>query len=118
MKILTYVLLALLVFISLMSATGKLRKDPKIVAMMEHVGVKSNQIPLLAYIEILAGVGLLVGLKFHALAVAAATGLTLYFIGAVIAHIRVKDKAADVLPAAFIALISAVTAYLISSQLG
>jgi len=118
MKILTYVLLGLLVFISVMSATGKLRKDPKILAMMEHVGVKPSQIPLLAYIEIAAALGLLIGLKIHGLAVAAAAGLTLYFLGAVFAHLRVKDKVADAAPALFITVMSAVATYLISTQLG
>lgn len=117
MKILAYVLLGLLAATATLSAAGKLRKDPKVIGMMTHVGVKENQIPLLAYLELLGAIGLVVGLKFHGLGIAAATGLALYFLGAVIAHLRAKDKVAEFAPALVLALISATTAYLISSQL-
>jgi len=118
LKILAFVLLGLLAVAATLSATGKLRKDPKVIGMMTHVGVKESQIPLLAYLELLGAIGLLVGLKFHGLGIAAATGLALYFLGAVVAHLRTKDKVADLAPALFLALVSAATAYLISSQLG
>ena len=41
--------------------------------------------------------------------VAAAAGLALYFLGAVIAHVRVRSAAKDALPAVVILLIALVT---------
>ena len=117
MKTLTYVLLGLLVLISTFSALGKLRKDPKAIEPLTQVGVKPNQVPVLAALELAAAAGLLIGLKFHPLALAAATGLSLYFIGAVIAHLRVKDKFAVFAPAFVLAVISIATALLINSNL-
>jgi len=93
---------------------GKLRNDPKIVAIMSHVGVRSAQLPILAYLELLGALGLLIGLKVHPLGVLSAVALALYFVGAVIAHVRKNDKVADFAPAVFLALVSAVTAYTIS----
>ena len=117
MKTLTYVLLGLLVLISTFSAMGKLRKDPKAIEPLTQVGVKPNQVPLLAALEIAAAAGLLIGLKFHSLAFAAATGLSLYFIGAVISHLRIKDKFSAFAPALVLAVISIATALLIKSNL-
>ncbi|MBU6347385.1 MAG: DoxX family protein [Actinomycetales bacterium] len=117
MKTLTYVLLGLLVLISTFSAIGKLRKDPRAIEPLTQVGVKANQVPVLAALELAAAAGLLIGLKLHPLALAAATGLSLYFIGAVIAHLRVKDKFAAFAPAFGLALISIATTLLINSNL-
>ena len=117
LKTLTYVLLGLLVLISTFSAIGKLRKDPKVIEPLTQVGVKPNQVPILAALELAAAAGLLIGLKFHPLAVAAATGLSLYFIGAVISHLRIKDKFAAFAPAFVLALISIGTTVLINSNL-
>ncbi len=98
------------------SAMGKLRKDPKVVAIMDHVGVTPKQLPVLAYLEILGALGLLIGLKVHPLGVFSAAALALYFLGAVIAHVRKSDKVADFAPAVFLALLSAVAAYAISQS--
>jgi len=98
------------------SAMGKLRKDPKVVAIMDHVGVTPSQLPILAYLEILGALGLLIGLKVQALGVVSAIALALYFVGGVIAHVRKNDKVADFAPAAFLALVSAIAAFVISQS--
>lgn len=85
------------------SAVGKLTKNPKVIPIMEQVGVPADKIPWLAYIEILGAIGLIVGLFVWPIGVAAAVGVILYFVGAVIAHLRVKDSGFG--PAAFLAAV-------------
>ncbi|MGC0365570.1 putative membrane protein YphA (DoxX/SURF4 family) [Rhodococcus sp. 27YEA15] len=93
------------------SAVGKLTKNPKVIPIMEHVGVSPDKIAWLAYIEILGAVGLVVGLFAWPVGVAAALGVILYFAGAVVAHLRVKDTA-GIGPAAFLAVVAIVTFFL------
>jgi uncharacterized membrane protein YphA (DoxX/SURF4 family) len=86
------------------SATGKLRKAGAVVAAIHGtVGVPLRFLPVLAALEIAGGIGILIGLAIDPLGIAAATGLVLYFVGAVISHLRVRDTkgaAQPVLPPA------------------
>jgi uncharacterized membrane protein YphA (DoxX/SURF4 family) len=109
MKIAMIITTSFLTLMVLVSAAGKLRKMPSVVEVMTHVGVKENQIPLLALIEIAGGVGLLIGFATSLLGRLAAGGLVLYFLGAVIAHLRVKDSVKDYAPAAFLFAVSVLT---------
>ena len=117
MNTLTTVLVIFLAFASSMSAVGKLRKMPQVMETMAQVGVKPDQIRLLAFLEIAGALGLIAGFAVPMLGVAAAAGLTLYFTGAVIAHLRVGDKIAAYAPAILLAAIAAYTAYSISTGL-
>lgn len=87
------------------SAVGKLTKNPAVIPIMEQVGVPADKIPVLAYLEIAGAIGLVVGLFWWPIGVAAAVGVTLYFLGAVIAHLRVKDTK-GVGPAAFLTVVA------------
>lgn len=87
------------------SAVGKLTKNDKVIPIMEHVGVPADKIPVLAYLEIAGAIGLIVGLFWWPIGVAAAIGVVLYFVGAVIAHLRVRDTA-GVGPAGFLAVVA------------
>jgi uncharacterized membrane protein YphA (DoxX/SURF4 family) len=73
------------------SGAAKLRKSPQVIEGMAHVGVTETQVPVLAGLEILGGLGLLVGFGVTNLGRLAAGGLALYFVGALVAHARVKD---------------------------
>jgi len=117
MNTMTTIFTVVLALIALVSAMGKLRKMPQVIESMTHVGVKSNQIPLLAYSEILGALGLLIGIAYPILAFVSAGALMLYFLGAVGAHLRVKDKFKDFAPALFLAVLFGYLAYLISSGL-
>ena len=117
MNTLTTILMIFLAFAASMSAVGKLRKMPQVMETMTHVGVKPEQIRILAILEIAGALGVLVGFAVPMLGVAAAGGLALYFIGAVVAHIRVGDKIAAYAPAIFLAAVAAYTGYLIPSGL-
>jgi uncharacterized membrane protein YphA (DoxX/SURF4 family) len=92
MFIVAAVISALLAFAVIASALGKLTKHPKIVGNLAALGVPADWLPRLAIAEIAGGIGLLVGLAVPAIGVAAAIGLIIYFVGAVITHVRARDK--------------------------
>ncbi|MER5873631.1 DoxX family protein [Streptomyces sp. NPDC002044] len=87
------------------SATFTLRRNDQVLANMRKVEVPESWLPRLAALKAAGAVGLVAGLWFAALGVAAAAGVTLYFVGAVIAHLRVKDH--ELAPAAVLALLAA-----------
>jgi uncharacterized membrane protein YphA (DoxX/SURF4 family) len=85
----TAVLLALLL---LVSAAAKLARRPKgVVDGFIALGVQPGALPLLAACEIAGAVGLVLGLWYPPLGIAAAIGVVLYFVGAVGAHLRKND---------------------------
>ena len=91
------------------SAIGKIKRIPGAIEAIAHVGVKEKQYNQLAFLEILGSVGLLIGIWSRPIGIAAATGITLYFIGALLAHIRIKDKFSKMFPALFLFIISLLT---------
>lgn len=91
------------------SAIGKIRRDPKIVHVIhEVIGVPMEYFALLAACELAGAVGLIVGIWLPLLGVAASVGLILYFLGAVVSHLRVRDTK-GVGPAAFMLIMAAAT---------
>lgn len=115
MQVASVVLSFLLALVAGFSGLGKLQKKPQIMSSMEHVGVKLNQIPVLAYLELAGALGLLAGLAFVGLGVLSSSALSLYFVGAVIAHLKVNDGPAGFAPPLVLGLLYAVNAYLIAS---
>ncbi|MGW6417560.1 DoxX family protein [Streptomyces sp. NPDC055055] len=87
------------------SAFMTFTRNPQVIGGMTKVGVPESRLPLLATAKAAGALGLLAGLVVPALGAAAAAGLVLYFAGAVIAHLRVKDF--ELAPAAVLTLISA-----------
>ena len=86
------VLTALFALIVASSALGKIRRDPRIVRVLhETIGIPLKYLPPLAACEFAGALGLLVGIWWSPLGVAAGIGLVLYFAGAVVAHLRVGD---------------------------
>ena len=75
-----------------LSAGLKIRRDPKIVKVIhETVGVPMKFFPHLAACEIAGALGLIVGIWSPRIGVAAGIGLVIYFIGAIVSHLRVGD---------------------------
>jgi len=111
-NVLFIILAILLGGISAFSASSKLRKDPKLVAQLTGLGVSQSQIPLLATLELLGALGLLVGIFVQPIGVAAAVGLFLYFVGAVIAHLLAKDSIKVALAPLVIAIVALVVTIL------
>ncbi|HEX2344129.1 MAG TPA: DoxX family protein [Vicinamibacterales bacterium] len=74
------------------SALGKIRRDPAIVkVIVETVRVPEKYLMSLAACELAGAAGLLAGILWPPLGIAAAVGLVIYFVGAVISHLRVGD---------------------------
>ncbi len=85
-------LVVLMSLIAVMSGVAKLRHDPKVVRIIHEVTrVPMKWFPWLAACEIAGAAGLLLGLAWPPLGTAASAGLVLYFVGAVVAHLRVGD---------------------------
>jgi hypothetical protein len=79
--------------------------------VLDRVGVPDNIRPVIPAVKAAAAVGLLSVNRFPALARLTTAMLTLYFVLAVGAHVRVRDKVVNILPAAsFLALFAAMTA--------
>ncbi|MFI8340174.1 DoxX family protein [Streptomyces sp. NPDC085639] len=96
---------ALLALTLTASATFTLQRNDRIVANMQKVRVPDSWLPRLAALKAAGAIGLVAGLWVTPLGVAAAVGVTLYFVGAVIAHLRAKDY--ELAPAAVLTLVAA-----------
>ncbi|MFG2339126.1 DoxX family protein [Streptomyces yangpuensis] len=94
----------LLALVLAASATFTLQRNDQIVASMRKVQVPDSWLPRLATLKAAGAIGLVAGLWITPLGVAAAVGVTLYFAGAVISHLRVKDY--ELAPAAVLTLVA------------
>ncbi|MDD9381339.1 DoxX family protein [Streptomyces sp. ZAF1911] len=86
------------------SATFTLQRNPAITESMGKVGVPDSWLPRLATLKAAGAIGLVAGLWLTPLGIAAAIGVTLYFLGAIVTHLRAKDY--DFAPAAVLALVA------------
>ena len=83
---------ALLALLTAFSGLMKIRRDPKVVKVIhDTVGVPMTYFPVLAACEFAGAAGLVIGIWYPSLGVAAAVGLVLYFVGAVASHLLVGD---------------------------
>ena len=80
-------LAALLVF----TALRKLSHRPEVVATYVRVGVPEDRLDQLAWILLAGAAGLIAGLLWPPIGVAAGLGLVVYFLLAIGAHIRAND---------------------------
>jgi uncharacterized membrane protein YphA (DoxX/SURF4 family) len=111
MYIALIVLSILLVIVLIGSAGAKLAKAAPIMEQMSTVRVPPQALPLLAAVEIAGAIGLIAGFFWWPIGVAAAVGVVLYFAGAVIAHLRVRD-AKNVAPAVLFGVLAAAELWL------
>ncbi|MFI5898413.1 DoxX family protein [Actinoplanes sp. NPDC051513] len=100
----------LLAVLLLVVAIRKLTHAPAVVESYRRVGVPERRLNLLALILATGGAGLVAGLWWRPLGVAAAAGLLVYFVLAVVAHVRHQDLKPLPTPVAFLALSAAVLA--------
>lgn len=92
MHIAYFVITILFALMVAFSGFGKIRRDPRQVKVVnETVGVPLKFFPLLAACEFAGALGLLAGIWWPPLGIAAVSGLVLYFVGAVVSHVRVSD---------------------------
>ncbi|MET8804026.1 DoxX family protein [Streptomyces sp. NPDC004546] len=86
-------------------AAADLAKAPFVLANSAEVGVPSAWIPALAVLKAAGAAGLLLGLLgARPLGVAAGTGLVLFYVGAVITHVRARVLHNIAFPGVFLAL--------------
>jgi hypothetical protein len=86
------------------SGRAKLIRDPQVMKTMSAVGVPEDKVWLLAVAEFAGAAGLVAGLLWWPIGIAAAIGVILYFVGAVGSHLRIKDK--NFAPALVLLLVS------------
>jgi len=97
----------LLAAMVLWSGVAKVRRDPNVTRVIhEIVGVLLRYFPLLAACEFAGALGMVLGILWPPLGMAAGIGLVLYFLGAAISHLRVSDVK-GVGPAAFMPVLAA-----------
>jgi hypothetical protein len=78
--------------VTVVSGVAKLRRTPHVVKTInEVVRVPMKWFPWLAACEFTGAAGLLLGIVVAPVGLAAAGGLVVYFLGAIIAHLRVGD---------------------------
>ena len=92
MFIATVIVSIVLAAMATMSGALKIKRVDSIVETMAKVGVKANQFGSLAAAELAGALGLIVGLFWWPVGVAAAVGLVIYFVAALGAHLRVGDR--------------------------
>jgi hypothetical protein len=109
--VVTALLAALFGFAGLIKVVG-LRQS---LAIRDHLGVDPTQWRLIGLLELAGVAGVLVGLTWAPIGIAAAIGLTLLTVGAIVFHVRASDSVADTAPAVIGLGLAVATAILQSS---
>ena len=104
--IVTLLLAALFTF----AASIKLLGVPQSLAIRDHLGVAPLQWRLIGTLELAGVAGVLVGLAWPPIGIAAAIGLALLSIGAIAFHIKASDRVVDMAPAVIGIALAAATA--------
>jgi hypothetical protein len=95
-----FALLSLLLFAAcLLPGAAKLVGHPKMRDSAARFGILWSHYRLIGAAELTAAAGLLAGLWWHPLGLAAAAGMAVLLAGAVITHRRAGDNAIEVAPA-------------------
>jgi uncharacterized membrane protein YphA (DoxX/SURF4 family) len=94
------------VFLSLLLAaacvlpgSAKLLAHPRMRKAAAHFGIPWRRYRLIGIAELAAAAGVLIGLWWHPLGVAAAAGMVLLLTGALLTHRRAGDSAKEAAPA-------------------
>jgi hypothetical protein len=83
----------------LLPAAGKLLGHPRMRQSAEHFGILWPRYRLIGVAELAAAAGILAGLWWHPLGIAAAAGMILLLTGALITHRRADDSGKEMAPA-------------------
>ena len=83
----------------LLPAAAKLASHPKMQQSASHFGISWSRYRLIGVAELAAAAGILIGLWWHPLGVAAAAGMALLLLGAIITHRKAADNAKEMAPA-------------------
>ncbi|ANN19396.1 hypothetical protein SD37_29770 [Amycolatopsis orientalis] len=110
MAVAQVVLSSLLAAIFAVLGVAKVLRQPSLVARTERLGFGVRAIQGIGALEVAGAAGLVAGLFWPPLGIAAAIGLVALLIGAAVAHLRAGDGGKDVVPPLWLALIAAATA--------
>jgi hypothetical protein len=108
----TVVLTLLLAALFTFSSSIKLIGVPKSLTIRDHLGVSPVQWRVIGALELAGVAGVLAGLLWSPIGIAAAIGLALLSIGAIAFHLRASDRVAEIIPAVIGVALGAATAVL------
>ena len=95
-----YVALSVLLAVAcLLPGSAKLLAHPRMQKAAAHVGIPWRGYRLIGVAEVAAAAGVLIGLWWHPLGIAAAAGMVLLLAGALLTHRRAGDAAKEAAPA-------------------
>jgi hypothetical protein len=77
--------------VNLFSATLDFIRFKQVLINMAKAGVSESWITTLGLLKAAGAVGLLIGIGVPLIGIAAATGLVIFFVGAIITHVRAGD---------------------------
>src|ERR1700748_1020920 len=83
----------------LLPAAGKLTGQPRMRKSAARFGISWPRYRLIGVAELAAAAGVLIGLWWHPLRLAAAAGMAVLLLGAVITHRRAADSGKEMAPA-------------------
>jgi DoxX-like family len=73
-----------------LSATADFARYHRVLTAMARARVPQSWLPTLGILKGAAGLGLLVGIALPAIGIAAAAGTILFFVGAIVTHLRAR----------------------------
>ncbi|MFI5845752.1 DoxX family protein [Catenuloplanes sp. NPDC051500] len=94
---------------------AKIRGSERVVSKLSHAGVPSSWFVPLGLLNLAGAAGLWIGIAWRPIGIAAATGLLLYFAGAVLTHLRARDTENLPMPAVLTVLAAIPLALAIAS---
>jgi hypothetical protein len=83
----------------LIPAAAKLASHPKMRHAAAHFGIPWPRYQLIGIAELAGAAGVMAGLRWHPLGLAAAAGMALLLLGALITHRRAADGGKEMAPA-------------------
>lgn len=99
MNVIGIALGAVLVLACIVTSVADLGRHPTVVKQMEHLGIDPRTAPVLGAVKIALAAGVIAGVWSQALAIASGALLVVYFVGAVAAHVRIRDRFPGLAPA-------------------
>jgi uncharacterized membrane protein YphA (DoxX/SURF4 family) len=90
----------------LLPAAGKLLGHPKMRQSAARFGIPWPRYQLIGVAELTAAAGILIGLWWHPVGLAAAAGMALLLLGAIITHRKAADSVKEMAPAVLALLLT------------
>jgi hypothetical protein len=106
----------LLIAVCALPAAAKLLGHPKMRHAADHFGIPWHRYRLIGVAELAAAAGVLIGLAWRPAGLAAAAGMTVLLLGALLTHRRAHDSVADAVPA--IVALAVTIAYQVAAYTG